>query len=172
MRNSQWIEEARFASYDKLTPSNGPLALSQLWVDEDDMLAAKMVRITPTAFTDAAGANALSARRRSLLANVADRSLCLGLSERFEVVSSDQPADLTVHAVVAHIAATNPTAAGVSKVASLAPSILLPGVPVPAPRIPIGLGGLALEGEARGPHRRSESRNDLGARSERFRGLA
>jgi hypothetical protein len=136
------------ASYDKLTPSDGLLAHSRLWVDKDDILAAKTARIVPTAFTDTTGA-ALSAKQRGLLANAVDRSLCLGLSERFEVVSSDQTADLTVHAVVTHLAPTNPTAAGVSKVASLAPKILLPGVPVPVPRLPIGLGSLTLEGEAR-----------------------
>ena len=107
------------------------------------------MRITPTAFAETPGGAALSDKQRGLIANAIDRSLCFGLSERFEVVPFDQPADLTAHAAVTHVAATDPTMAGASKLVSLAPAILLPGVPVPVPRIPLGLGSLSIEAQAR-----------------------
>lgn len=74
---------------------------------------------------------------------------CISCPHNPQVVSFGQPADLTVHAVVTHLAPTNATAAAASKIASIAPAIFLPGVPVMAPRIPIGLGSLSLEAEAR-----------------------
>jgi Protein of unknown function (DUF3313) len=80
-----------------------------------------------------------------------DRSLCFGLSERFQIVSTDQ-SDLIVHAIITRVAPTDPVVAGASKVASVVPSIFLPGVPVPVPRIPIGLGSLSVEAEARDRH--------------------
>ena len=116
---------------------------------QDDVLAAKTVRITPTAFAETPGGAALSDKQRGLIANAIDRSLCFGLSERFEVVPFDQPADLTAHAAVTHVAATDPTMAGASKLVSLAPAILLPGAPVPVPRVPLGLGSLSIEAQAR-----------------------
>lgn len=137
------------ASYDKLAPANGLLAQSQLWVSKDRVLAAKTVRIMPTVFADPSAEDSLSQKQRALVANAIDRSMCLGLSDRFRVVPLSETADLTVHAVVTHVAVTNSLAAGVSEVASLAPKVLLPGVPVPVPRIPIGLGSLSLEAEAR-----------------------
>lgn len=138
-------------SYDDLKPSDGILTRSLLKVSKDDVLAAKTVRIVPTSFSEPAGATAFTPQQRSLVTNAVDRSLCTGLSERFQVVSAWAPADLTVHAVVTHIKATDPVAAGLSKGASVAKSVVLPGVPVPVPRIPIGLGSLSLEAEARDP---------------------
>ena len=139
-------------SYDDLAPSDGILTRSLLKVSKDDVLAAKTVRIIPTAFSDPAGATPFTPQQRSLVTNAVDRSLCTGLSERFQVVSAWAPADLTVHAVVTQIKATDPVAAGLSKGASVAKSVVLPGVPVPVPRIPIGLGSLSLEAEARDPN--------------------
>ncbi|MCK9919461.1 DUF3313 domain-containing protein [Microbacteriaceae bacterium K1510] len=139
-------------SYDDLAPSDGMLTRSLLKVSKDDVLAAKTVRIIPTAFSEPAGATPFTPQQRSLVTNAVDRSLCTGLSERFQVVSAWAPADLTVHAVVTHIKPTDPLAAGLSKGASVAKSVVLPGVPVPVPRIPIGLGSLSLEAEARDPN--------------------
>ncbi|WP_246731525.1 DUF3313 domain-containing protein [Methylocapsa sp. S129] len=136
-------------SYDRLTPSDGLLAHSRLWVSKNEILAAKSVRIAPTVFAATSGEAAWSQKQRSLVANAVDRSLCLGLSNRFEVVPLTETADLTVHAVITHAAATNQAMAGVSRVVALAPTVFLPGVPAPVPRIPIGLGSLSLEAEAR-----------------------
>jgi hypothetical protein len=136
-------------AYDDLTPSDGLVTRTLLKVAKDDVLAAKTVRIVPTTFSDAAGTVPFTPAQRSLVANAADRSLCAGLAERFQVVGPAEAADLSVHAVVTHVAPTDPVAVGFSKGASVAKTVLLPGVPVPVPRIPIGLGSLSLEAEAR-----------------------
>lgn len=138
-------------SYDELKPSDGLLVRSLMRVSKDDVLAGKTVRIIPTGFSQpAAGKSTLSQAQRSLVANAVDRTLCLGLSQRFRVVDLTEPADLTVHATVTHVTPTNALAVGVSKVASTAVSVALPDMRVPLPRLPIGLGSLSLEAEAIG----------------------
>ena len=136
------------ASYDNLTPSDGVLAKSLVRVNKDEVLAAKTVRIVPTTFAQAASPT-LSQEQRHLVANAIDRSLCVGLSERLQVVGPDQPADLSVHALVTQAAPTDEVAAGTSKVVSFLPSALGAGVPVPVPRLPVGLGSLTVEAEVR-----------------------
>jgi hypothetical protein len=136
-------------SYADLKPSDGMLTRSRLRVSKQEVLAARTVRIVPTEFPVPAAGTPLTSEQRSLVANAVDRTLCSDLSERFEIVEPSQPADLTVHAVVTHVVPTDPVAAGLSRGASVAKTILLPGVPVPIPRIPIGLGSLSLEAEAR-----------------------
>jgi hypothetical protein len=133
------------SSYDSLTPSDGVLTKSLVRVNKDTVLASKTIRIIPTTFA-ATAAPALEDKQRILVANAVDRSLCLGLSERFEVVDAKAPADLTVHAVVTQATATDEVAAGASKVVSIVPAAL--GIPAPVPRLPIGLGSLTLESEA------------------------
>ncbi len=138
--------EGSLASYDGLAPSNGMLAKSLIRVSKDDVLAARTVRIVPAAFTES-GSPQLSDKQRMLVANAIDRSLCVGLSERFQVIDPAQPADLTTRVFITQDATTNEVAAGTSKVASVVPAAL--GVPVPVPRLPIGLGSLTVEAEAR-----------------------
>lgn len=138
-------------SYDNLAVSDGLLTRSLLKVSKDDVLAAKTVRIIPTSFSGPAARVPFTPAQRSLVSNVVDRTLCAGLSERFVVVGRSEPADLTVQAIVTHAQPTDAIAVGVSKGASVAKAVLLPGVPVPIPRIPIGLGSLSLEAEARDP---------------------
>ena len=133
------------SSYDRMTPSDGLLTKSMVRVSKDEVLAAKTVRLVPTAFS-ATASTALTDKQRALVANAIDRSLCVGLSERFEVLGPGEPTDLTVHAVVTQAGATDEVAAGASKVVSVVPSAL--GVPVPIPRLPIGLGSLSVEAEA------------------------
>jgi hypothetical protein len=141
-------EAGSLRSYDDLNPSNGLLTRSLLKVGRDDVLAAKTVRIVPTLFAVSDGNVAFTAAQRSLVANAVDRTLCSGLSERLAVVDASEPADLTVHAVITHVTPTDPVMAGLSKGASVAKLVLLPAVPVPVPRIPLGLGSLSLEAEA------------------------
>ncbi|MGY4571155.1 MULTISPECIES: DUF3313 domain-containing protein [Bradyrhizobium] len=136
------------ASYDNLTPSGGVLAKSLVRVNKDEVLAAKTVRIVPTTFSQAASPT-LSQEQRHLVANAIDRSLCVGLSERLQVVGADHPADLSLHALVTQAAPTDEVAAGTSKVVSFLPSALGAGVPVPVPRLPVGLGSLTVEAEVR-----------------------
>ncbi len=145
---AQMIEGGSLSSYDGLAPSNGVLTKSLVHVDKDRVLAAKTLRIMPTAFAQTASPS-LSDKQRVLVANAVDRALCVGLSDRFEVVLASEPADLTVSASVTHAAPTDKVAAGASKVVSIIPTILSVGAPVPVPRIPIGLGGLVIEAEAK-----------------------
>jgi hypothetical protein len=120
-------------------------------VSKDEVLAAKTIRIIPTVFSGPAAGVPFTPAQRDLVANAVDRTLCAGLSERFVVVAESEPADLTVRAVVTHVTPTDPVAVGLSKGASVAKAALLPGVPAPVPRIPIGLGSLSLEAEAHDP---------------------
>lgn len=142
-------EAGSLSSYSDLAQSDGLLAKSRLRVNKEGVLAAKTVRLVPTTFSQAAKPEGITDEQRKLIANAVDRSLCAGLSERLKVVSPSEPADLTVHAVVTHMAVTDPNAVAATKAASVAKSILLPGIPVPTPRLPIGLGSLSIEAEAR-----------------------
>lgn len=144
------------ASYDNLTQSDGLLAKSLVRVNKNEVLAAKTVRIVPTTFSQTASPT-LSQEQRSLVANAINRSLCMGLSERLQVVGSDQPADLTAHALVTQAAPTDEVAAGASKVVGVLPTALGAGVPVPVPRLPIGLGSLTVEAEVRDPASRQQA---------------
>ncbi|TCT04664.1 DUF3313 domain-containing protein [Aquabacter spiritensis] len=150
-------EGGSLTSYGDLAQADGILTKSKLRIDKDAVLAAKTVRIVPTAFAAPARLTSITEEQRRLVSNAVDRSLCAGLSERFAVVSPAEPADLTVHAVITNMAPTDETAVAATKIASVAKSILLPGVPVPTPRLPIGLGSLSMEAEARGPGGRPEA---------------
>ncbi len=142
-------EAGSLSSYSDLAAADGLVTKTKLRVNKDAVLAAKTVRLVPATFSDAARRDGVSDAQRALVANAVNRSLCAGLSERFEVVSASDPADLTVHAVITHMTVTDPNAVAATKVASVAKSFLLPGVPVPTPRLPIGLGTLSIEAEAR-----------------------
>lgn len=138
------------ASYDGLEPSDGVLTKAIVRIDKEDVLGARTVRLVETRFsTKSAAEVSFSPDQRRILGNAIDRALCFGLSERFEIVGPADQADLTIQAVITHAAATDPAAAGASGVARVAKAVLLPGVPVPIPRIPLGLGSLSVEGEAR-----------------------
>ncbi|MHC2606892.1 DUF3313 domain-containing protein [Bradyrhizobium liaoningense] len=138
------------ASYDDLKPSDGVLTKSIVRVDKEDVLGAKTVRLVETRFSSKAAAEvSFSPDQRRIIGNAIDRALCFGLSDRFQIVGPADQADLTVQAVITHAAATDSAAAGASGVARVAKAVLLPGVPVPVPRIPLGLGSLSVEGETR-----------------------
>jgi Protein of unknown function (DUF3313) len=135
-------------SYDRLSDANGLVTRSQIRANKKELLAARTLRIVPTVFPARADVP-LSEKERGLVANAISRELCLGLSERFQIVSSDGDADLTVQATVTHATPTDPVAAGASKAASVIKTVALPAVPVPVPRLPVGLGSLSVEAEAR-----------------------
>jgi hypothetical protein len=137
------------ASYANLTTSDGLLTKSQVSISKADILAARTLRIEPAAITVAAATESFSDKQRSLIKNAINRAMCSTLSERFRIVAPTEAADLSVRVVITHMAPTDATAAGVSKVASVVPSIVAPGVPIPVPRLPIGLGSLSAEAEAR-----------------------
>ncbi|QOG23566.1 MULTISPECIES: DUF3313 domain-containing protein [Bradyrhizobium] len=135
-------------SYDRMSDANGLVTRSQIRMNKKDLLAAKTIRIASTAFPARPGV-ALNDKERRLVANAVSRELCLRLSERFRIVSNDDDADLTVQATVTHATPTSATASGASKALSIAKTVALPGVPVPVPRLPVGLGSLSVEAEAR-----------------------
>jgi hypothetical protein len=145
------------SSYERLAPTEGLFTDARVSVNEDAILAAKKARIIPTSF--AAGVNTgLSEADRRLLANAVNRAVCVGLSDRFQIVSPTQVADLTVHVSIAGVVPTDETAAAASKVISVGTSvvtatgIVTTPIPIPSLRVPIGLGGIALEAEAVDPN--------------------
>ncbi len=103
-------------------------------------------------FADGARLETITDDQRKLVANAIDRSLCIGLSERLEVVPASQPANLTVHAVVTRMDATDENAVAASLGAELAKAVFLPGVPAPLCRGPSNRAGHLVHGgaEARG----------------------
>ncbi|WFU10331.1 DUF3313 domain-containing protein [Rhizobium sp. CB3090] len=138
-------QKGTLGSYTGMTTSGGALTKAKLRVDPQPVLAAKTVRILRTS-TQIGNASAIQPKDLALVSNAIDRTLCTDLADRFKIVSSDQPADLTVHATVTDIVTTNKTVAASSTVASLGATAA--ALPVPIPRIPVGLGGLSVEAEA------------------------
>lgn len=137
------------SSYADLAPADGLTTKSKIRIDKPDVLAAKSVSIVPASFSGAAAQVALTSKERRVIANAIDRSVCIGLSDRFNVVASGEPADLTVHVTITQVVVTDATVAGASKVASAVPMFISTAVPIVVPRIPVGMGSLAVEAEAR-----------------------
>ncbi len=147
------------SSYERLQPADSKFngRKSLVHVDKDAVLAARTVLIVPTSYAAAAASSKLSDRDRRLVANAVDRSVCIALSDRFDVVLPPQQADLAVHVTIANIVPTDETAAATTKVLDIGKDVLSntgvleTSVPIPSVRVPIGLGGIALEGEAVDP---------------------
>ncbi|MVA26359.1 DUF3313 domain-containing protein [Agrobacterium vitis] len=135
-------------SYDKLGPVEGKLSKSRVFLDEQTLLMARSIAISPTKLSPQARSKLHEPGSDRLVSNALDRALCIDLSDRFRVVRPGEPADLTVQAEITDIVPTGKLAAGVSKVTTLGTSAVLP---VGIPRLPIGLGGLAVEAEALTP---------------------
>lgn len=150
------VQGAGLSSYDAMVPSDGVLTKSRISVSKEQVLAARTVKIVPTTFP-ATVAPKLTNKQRELIANTADRALCVSLSDRLQVVGPDEPADLTVRAVVTQATETDEVAAGISAAASIGMNFVDLGVPVPTPRIPIGMGNLSMEAEAIDPAGRQQA---------------
>lgn len=160
------------SSYEGLEQSDGILAKSKLRINKEAILAAKTVRIVPTTFAGGARLDMITDEQRALVANAVDRYMCIGLSDRLEVVPESQPADLTVHAVVTHMNPTDEKAVAASLGAKIAKNVLLPGIPAPVPRIPVGMGTLSMEAEARGSSGQQEAAMVWGRGANMFMGTA
>lgn len=141
------VQGIGLSSYDSMTPSDGILTKSRISVNKEHVLAAKTVKIVPTTFPSTV-APKLTNPQRVLVANSVDRGLCVSLSDRFKVVAPDEPADLIVRASVTQAMETDEVAAGISAAASIGMNFVDMSVPVPTPRIPIGMGNLSMEAEA------------------------
>ena len=144
------VQGLTLSSYDDLAPSDGMITKSRVRVQKEQVLAAKTIKIAPTTFA-ATVAPKLTDQQRALVANAVNRALCVGLSDRFEVVTAEMPADLIVRTVVTQATETDEVAAGISAVASVGMNFVDVGAPVPIPRIPVGLGNLSIEAEAIDP---------------------
>jgi hypothetical protein len=155
---SPLVRGGGLSSYDGLTPSNGKITKSSLHARKEHVLAARTINIVPTVFPPSV-APKLSNEQRALVANVVNRALCVSLSDRFNVVAQDAPADLTVRAAVTQVTETDEVAAGISAATSIGASFIDTGtsVPIPIPRIPIGLGNLSIEAEAVDPSGRQQA---------------
>ena len=147
--SSPLVNGGALTSYEGLTQSDGKITKSRLHVRKEAVMAAKTINISPTAFP-ASAAPKLSDAQRALVANAVDRALCINLSDRFNVVRSDESADLSVRAAITQATPTDELAAGVSAAASIGTKFVDMGtsVPIPIPRVPIGLGNLSIEAEA------------------------
>lgn len=140
------LEQANsLTSYDGFTSNSGRLTKANYKVSSGDLVATRKIYIEPTKMSVAAARSIKKSSDRALVANVISRALCVGVSDRFEVVEKKQDADLVVHSTITHIVPTNATVAGLSTATSLGASVFSS---VPVPRLPIGLGGLSVEAEA------------------------
>lgn len=138
-------ETGTLTSYSNLGPPKGTIAKKRLYVDGQQLARVKTVRIVPTTFSFGAAVRIKSETDRALVSNALDRALCVSLSDKYQMVSAGEPADLTVRSVVADIVPTNKAMAGAATVVSVGTGFILP---VSVPRLPFGLGGLAVEAEA------------------------
>ncbi|YBV98522.1 DUF3313 domain-containing protein [Phyllobacteriaceae bacterium JZ32] len=142
-------EGGTLTSYGNLGAPEGKLAKKRLYVDGRHLATVKTVSIVPTAFVPTAAARVKSAADRSLVANALDRALCVALSDKYRMVSAGQPADLKIRSVVTDVIPTNKAMAGIATVITVGAGFALPDTgPIGVPRLPFGLGGLAVEAEA------------------------
>jgi hypothetical protein len=116
-------QSGSLSSYRSLAPSDGILTRARITVNKDEVLAARTIRIAPTSFSESASRAGLSEVQRNMVANAIDRSMCIGLADRFHVVTTAEPAALSVHAVITYIGLTDETVAGVSRAASVGVSV-------------------------------------------------
>lgn len=138
-------EGGTLTSYNQLSPAKGKFTKSRSFVDAQGLTAVRTVSILPATFSTSAASRIKADQDRFLVTNALDRAVCVALSDKYQLVPVGQPADLTVRAVVTDIVPTNKAIAGVSTAVSLGSSFALP---VGIPRLPVGLGGLAVEAEA------------------------
>jgi hypothetical protein len=138
-------ESGTLSSYNQLSPAKGNFTKSRTFVDAQGLARVRTVAILPSTFSFDAASRIKTTQDRPLVTNALDRAVCVALSDKYQLVPAGQPADLTVRTVVTDIVPTNKTMAGVSTAVSLGSSLALP---VGIPRLPAGLGGLAVEAEA------------------------
>jgi hypothetical protein len=144
----QMTQSGALSSYTNLNAGRRP-ADAKTFVDKSALSAIRTVAILPTSIGPQASPAKASHADLVLVANAVDRAMCLALAEKFQLVRSRDAADLTVGATITTLVPTGKTAAGISRLSTLGSSIVLP---VGIPRLPIGLGGLAVEFEALSPN--------------------
>lgn len=138
------------SSYDSMKPQPGVFTKSEVRSDRNVLKAAKTASIVPIGFTASASNSGLTLDQQALVSNATNRALCNELSRQFHMVAPGQPADLKITGAITYVKETDAVAAGVSKIGSTAVSFASP-LPIPLKRLPMGMGGLMLEAEARTP---------------------
>lgn len=138
-------QSGTLSTYQGLGPVEGRISKSRSFADTPAILAAQTVSISPTRLSPLASSRLHDAGNDRLVSNALDRAMCIDLSDKYRVVGPGEAADLTVHAVITDIVPTSKAVAGLSTAVTLGTSFVLP---VGVPRLPIGLGGLAVEAEA------------------------
>lgn len=148
--SSDLTESGRLSSYAGLVASSNALTRTRFRIDREAVLAARTVRLMPTIIANGAEAG-LTPAQLSLVSNVIDRGVCRSLGERFVVTGQGEPADMEVQAVITRIVKTDTDAARFSVATGIGTQIAgsVIGVPLRAPRLPVGLGSLTVEAEAR-----------------------
>lgn len=136
-------ESGFIADYGRLSAAaQSGAATQRQFVDAAALTAITRVTIAPTQVR--LGDNpAFTPAEIAPIAAEMDRQLCLELAERFEIAPQDDPAALQVSAAITGVTRTGAT----SSVVSAAASRFIPGPG--SLRLPIGLGGLAAEMQAR-----------------------
>ena len=142
--SSSVTQSGGLSSYQGMASVKTTRTKARISADAPALAAARTVRIAPVAYAPGA-AGRVSPDQSALVANVVARTLCIKLSDRFDIAQESGPADLEVRVVITRMTPTNREAAGVSAPLRLAGMVV--GVPVPG-RIPVGMGSFAAEGEA------------------------
>ncbi|HEV7321476.1 MAG TPA: DUF3313 domain-containing protein [Ensifer sp.] len=138
-------EGGTLTSYSKLSAPTGKFEKKRTYFNKDGLRDVRTVSIAPTSFTMAARERIEKQGDRLLVSNAIDRAVCFTMSEKYQIVPFGTSADLTIRTVITDIVPTQAAVAGAAKAISIGSSLALP---VSVPRLPIGLGGLAVEAEA------------------------
>lgn len=138
-------ESGALTSYDKLGAPAGKFEKKRTYFSKDGLKHVKTVSIAPTSLAVTARQQVGKQQDGRLVTNALDRAICVTMSEKYQIVPFGTPADLTIRAVITDVVPTQPSVAAAAKVISVGSSFALP---VGLPRLPFGLGGLAVEAEA------------------------
>jgi hypothetical protein len=154
--STELTRSGMLASYDGLQRSDGMLTRSAFRVDRASLVAAKTIHLEPARVAPWIGGGKLDPGQLALVGNALDRTLCARLSERFRIAAPGQPADFAVQTFVTAVTPTDTTIAGVSAVVGLggAAASAATGLPLQVPRLPFGLGAMAVEAQAVGDGKR------------------
>ncbi len=138
-------ESGALTSYGKLSAPAGKFEKKRSYFNKDALKDVKTVSITPTSLAASARQRVEKQQDGRLVTNAIDRAICVTMSEKYRIVPFGTPADLTIRAVITDVVPTQPSVAAAAKAISIGSSFALP---VGIPRLPFGLGGLAVEAEA------------------------
>ncbi len=114
------------------------------FVDADALRATPRITLPEVHLAEGAHGDVIAPAQATLVANHAARSVCLGLARYAELQAAPADGVLDARLVVTAIEPSSRTASGASSVIGI-----FTLVPI---RLPVGLGGLAMEAELRDPH--------------------